>query len=118
MDKKLLDFVVEKTHELMAAPSCSKEAKMAAQAWLAAVGTEREATETKAYIAELEGDIMPIDMLIAFAGSPDGAKVFGADMAKQVLAHAEDIKAHGAAFCDCPACTAVAAILDKKDQIL
>ena len=27
MDQKVLDYVVEKTHELMNAPSCSKEAK-------------------------------------------------------------------------------------------
>ncbi len=33
MDQKVLDYVVEKTHELMNAPSCSKEAKQAAQNW-------------------------------------------------------------------------------------
>ena len=33
--------------------------------------------ETKKYIQELEGDIMPIDMLIDFAQSPAGAAVFG-----------------------------------------
>ena len=43
MDKQILDFVVEQTHALMAAPSCSQEAKAAAQAWLDAVGTDREA---------------------------------------------------------------------------
>ena len=46
-----------------------------------------------------------------------GAKVFG-ERAKDVLAHAESIKAAGAKFCDCPACTAVAAILTKKDEML
>lgn len=39
MDKKVLDYVVEKTHELMNAPSCRKEAKQAAQNWLNAIGT-------------------------------------------------------------------------------
>ena len=118
MNKQLLDFVIAKTHDLINAPSCSKEAKAAAQAWLAAVGTEHEAAETASYIAELEADIMPIDGLIAFAGSPTGAKVFGEDVAKKVLAHAEKIKAAGALYCDCPACTAVAAILEKKSEIL
>jgi hypothetical protein len=118
MDKKILDFVIEKTHDLMKAPSCSAEAKAAAQAWLDAVGTAQEAAETKKYIAELEGDIMPIDMLIAFAGSPQGAQVFGAEMAKQVEAHAKEIKAAGAKFCDCPACTAAGAILGKKAEII
>ena len=77
MKKEVMDYVVGKTHELMAAPSCSKEAKDAAQAWLDAVGTEKEAEETKKYIEELEADIMPVDNLIAFAESEMGAKVFG-----------------------------------------
>ena len=47
MEKNVLDYVVEKTKELIAAPSCSQEAKEAAQAWLDAVGTEKEAEETK-----------------------------------------------------------------------
>ena len=118
MDKKVLDFVIEKTHDLIKAPSCSKEAKAAAQAWLDAVGTAQEADQTKAYIAELEGDIMPIDMLIAFASSEQGVAVFGADMAKKVAGHAVEIKAAGAKFCDCPACTAAGAILDKKDMLV
>ena len=50
MKKEVLDYVIEKTHELMNAASCSSEAKAAAQSWLDAVGTEREADETKEYI--------------------------------------------------------------------
>lgn len=53
MDREVLDFVVKKTHELMDAASCSSEAKAAAQVWLDAVGTDREAAETAKYIAEL-----------------------------------------------------------------
>lgn len=74
--------------------------------------------KTKKYIAELEADIMPIDGLIAFANSEMGFKVFGEEMAKNVLAHAQDIKAKGAKYCDCPACKAVADILAKKEQML
>ena len=73
MDKEVLSFVVEKTHELMNAASCSKEAKASAQTWLDAVGTENEAAATKTYIAELEADIMPVDGLIGFAESEMGA---------------------------------------------
>lgn len=118
MNKDVLDFVVEKTHELMNAASCSGEAKAAAQSWLDAVGTENEAEETKRYIAELEADIMPIDGLIGFAESEAGSQVFGADVAKNVAAHAKEIKAAGAKYCDCPACAAVEAILEKKDSLL
>ena len=56
MKKDLLDYVVEKTHEMMEAHSCSADAKAAGQAWLDAVGTENEAQETEKYIAELEAD--------------------------------------------------------------
>ena len=90
----------------------------AAAAWLNAVGTEQEAEETKKYIDELEADIMPIDNLISFAGSEAGAALFGADTAANIAVHAKEIKAAGAKFCDCPACAAVEAILEKKEDIL
>lgn len=118
MDKQMLDFVVKKTHEMTEAFSCSGEAKQAAQSWLDAVGTDREAAETQKYISVLEGCLMPIDMLIAFAGSEQGRQVFGEEGAKNALAHSKQIKAEGAAYCDCPACVAVAEILAKKNDIL
>ena len=118
MKQETLNFVKEQTAALIAAPSCSAEAKAAAEKWLAAVGTADEAEATKAYVAELEADIMPIDGLIAFAGSEDGVGVFGAELAKNILAHAEDIKAAGAEYCDCPACAACKAILEKKAELL
>lgn len=118
MTKETLAFVTEKTKELTAAHSCCAELKEAANNWLAAAGTDKEAEATKAYVAELEADIMPIDGLIAFAESDMGAKVFGADMAKNVAAHGKDIKAAGAKYCDCPACAACEAILAKKEDLL
>lgn len=118
MKQETLNFVKEQTAALIAAPSCSAEAKAAAEKWLAAVGTAEEAEATKAYVAELEADIMPIDGLIAFAGSEAGVGVFGAELAKNILAHAEDIKAAGAEYCDCPACAACKAILEKKAELL
>lgn len=117
MDKDVLSYVVEKTQELIDAPTCNSETRASAQAWLAAVGTEAEAAATKEYVAELEADIMPIDQLIGFAESEGGAQVFGAE-AKNVAAHARVIKSNGATYCDCPACAAVEAILAKKDMIL
>ena len=81
--------------------------------------SERKMRQKKRkYIAELEADIMPIDGLIAFAESDAGAQVFGADAAKNVAAHAKEIKAAGAKYCDCPACAAAEAILEKKDMML
>ena len=118
MTENVKTYVTEKTKELIAAASCSAEAKEAANAWLEAVGTEKEAEVTKNYIAELEEDIMPIDGLIAFAGSDMGAKIFGTEGAAKMLSHAEAIKAEGARYCDCPACAACEALLEKKSQIL
>ena len=117
MDKDTKAYVVEKTKQLIDAPACSKETKLAAQAWLDAADTGREQEETRKYIAELEADIMPIDNLIAFASSENGASYFGEEKAKEVAAHAAAIKSAGAQYCDCPACTIVAEILAKKEQL-
>lgn len=108
----------ELTEDLLAAPSACAEVKETAQAYLDAIGTEKESTAAKTFVAELEEDIIPIDGLIAFAESDMGAKVFGEEGAKNILIHAKDRKAAGAAYCDCPACAACEALLNQKDQIL
>lgn len=118
IDKEVLNYVIEKSHELMNASTCSSEAKIAARNWLDAVGTAAEKAETKKYIDELEEDIMPIDSLIGFAQSGEGAAYFGADTAANIASHAIEIKAAGAKYCDCPACTIAAAILEKKSELL
>ena len=58
MSKETLEYVVTKAKELIAAPSCSAEAKEAAQAWIAAVGTDKQAEETKKFIAEILFQLM------------------------------------------------------------
>lgn len=104
--------LTEEVKNLMNAPSCCPEAKAACEKWLAAAGTADEEAATAALKAEVAADIMPIDGLIAFAGSDAGEKVFGKDLAARILAHAKDIASQGATHCDCPACSACAAILD------
>lgn len=118
MDKNTLDYVMEKTRELIDAPTCSNETREAAERWLKAVGSDKERSETKSYIEELEADIMPIDNLINFAGSEKGAEYFGAEKAAEIVSHAEKIKAEGAKYCDCPACLAAADILSRKNDML
>ena len=118
MEKALLDFVTAKTQDLLAAPSACQEVKAAATAWLAAVGTEKEAEETAKYIAELEADIMPIDGLIAFGQTDLALSIFGAEGVKGLQAHAQELKASGAIYCDCPACAPCKAILDRKAEML
>lgn len=118
MTEAIKTLTQENVNNLLAAPSCCAELKAAAQAWLDALGSSREAEMTRALIAELEEDIMPIDGLIAFADSEAGAKVFGADKAKGIAAHARERKATGAKYCDCPACAAAEAILVHKADLL
>ncbi len=112
MQKELLASIQAKTQNLLAAPSCSKEARAAAETWLAALGSGNEDAATAAYAAALRELIMPIDGLLAFASSPKAAEIFGKEKAAAVLKHAQELKAQGVAYCDCPACTAVKAILD------
>ncbi|MCD8123327.1 MAG: molecular chaperone Hsp90 [Clostridiales bacterium] len=118
MSNSAVDFVVEKAKALIAAPSCSAEAKAAAQAWLDAVGTERQAEETVKLFVELEEDIMPVEGLIAFMSSEAAAQHFGAEVAAKMAAHGMEIQAAGGKYCDCPACAAVEAILSKKEELL
>jgi hypothetical protein len=118
VNKELEKYIVEKTHELIAAPSCCPEAKAAAQIWLKAVGTDAEAGETQKYVEELEDCILPIDNLIAFVSSEAGIAHFGADVAGELLEHAQEIKAEGEEYCDCPACAAALAIVQKKAELL
>ena len=113
MEKILLEELTAKTRALMEAPTCSAEAKAAAQRWLDAVGTDAES-----YIAELEEDIMPIGKLIGFADSEAGKAYFGAEKAAGIAAHAREIQAAGAKYCDCPACAIAEEILALKDRIL
>ena len=84
MEQSVREYVTEKVKALISAPSCCDQAKAAGENWLKAAGTDQEAEQTKNLIAELEMDIMPLDGLIAFAGSEAGAKVFGPDKAKEV----------------------------------
>lgn len=118
MNQNVRDYVTEKVNELIAAPSCCAEARAAAKNWLNAVGTNQETDASRRLIAELEMDIMPVDGLIAFAGSEAGVQVFGAETAKNIVAHGQELKSAGAKYCDCPACAASAAILSKKEELI
>lgn len=102
--------IEQKVKEMIEASSSCADLKAAGQAWLDAEGTDKEADATAALLAEIEEDVTPIDGLIAFAGSEAGAKVFGEKMAADLLAHAKEIKANGALYCDCPGCSAALAV--------
>ncbi len=117
MNQKAREYFTEKVTDLINAPSCCAEAKEAGQAWLDAAGTEKEAAASAALLERVTEDITPIDGLIGFVGSDAGAGYFGEETAKAMLAHAQEIKAAGAKYCDCPACAACEAILERQDEL-
>ncbi len=98
-----------------AASSCP-EFKEAAQNYISALGTDGEATAAAALVAEAKEDISPIDGTIAFFGSDMAKQIFGEELAAEKLAHAKEIKAKGAVYCDCPGCLAAKAIIDAEAE--
>ena len=108
MDKKELIRTVE---QMIAAPSCCRELKEAGSKWLAAVGTAGEKAAGAALLAEVKEDVSTIEHAIEFYESELGTKIFGAEKAKALAAHARDVIAKGGKWCDCPACAACAKIL-------
>ena len=115
VDKKEMTEVIRR---MMAAPSCYAGARVAGQRWLDALGKANEADEARNLIAELEADLLPIDVLIAFTGSAEGVALFGAEKAKEFNAHGREIKAKGAKYCDCGACSAALEVLNHREVLL
>ena len=115
MDKQTL---IEKIKSMAAAPSCCAKLKAAVKVYLDALGTADEKIAAKNLLAEMEADITEIDNLVAFAHSEDAKEIFGAEGAKKFAAHADELKASGAKYCDCGACAPAVEILQHKEILL
>ena len=115
MDKQTL---IEKIKSMAAAPSCCAELKEAVKTYLDAVGTADEKSAAQNLIAEIEADVTPIDKLVPFAHSEIAVQIFGAEGAKKFAAHADELKAGGAKYCDCGACAPGVEILNNKEILL
>lgn len=118
MNQETRDFIKQQTEKLVAAPSCYAGLKEVASEWLAAAGTDKEQEASARYVAQLEGDVLPIEALIDFASSEHGIEIFGAEGAKTTLEAAKAAKEKGEKHCICDACQAGAAILARKSEIL
>ena len=115
--KAIRERLKAKTEALIAVPHTYQPLKDAAQKWLDTMEDgQANAGATKEYVKLLEESIMPVDACIAFISSPEADKVFG-DKKGQMLAHAQELKASGAQYCDCDACKLVKEILDEKDYL-
>lgn len=111
------EAIIERTKELLST-HCYQGLREAAEQWLDAVGTEREAEASKKYVLALEDAVTDIDTLINTFGSDKAKERFGEERAKSIYSHAMEIKAKGAKWCDCPACTAGLKVLEYKKDLL
>ena len=115
MDKRTL---IEKVKAMAAARTCCPELKRAVHSYLVALGKPGEKIAAKNLIAEIEEDLVTIDELLTFARSAHAIQILGKEGARKLLAHANELKASGAKYCDCPACTPAAEILQHKEILL
>ena len=106
-----------KIQALADAHSSNPTVKAFANEWLAAEGTPLQADLTAKLADIVKQNIALIDETIGFMGSPAAAEILGKETADQVLAHAKEIKAQGAEFCDCPGCSACKDVIDHLDEI-
>ena len=114
MDKQTL---LKKIKAMSEAPSCCPELTAAAQKYLDAVGTADEKSAAENLIAEIKEDITDVDHLVAFAHSERAKAIFGEGQ-KNFAAHADELKAGGAKYCDCGACAPALEILQNKDILI
>lgn len=111
------DIIVEKTKEMLSI-RVYEGLKVAAEEFLAALGTDGEKAAAEKYVFELEDAIPSIDDVIALFTSENGIQHFGAERAKAIADNAKEAKANGAKWCTCPACTAAQAVLKYKEDLL
>jgi len=111
------EAIIERTKELLSV-RCYEGLREAAEQWLDAVGTEREAEASRKYVSALEDAVTDIDTVIDVFGSDTAKEKFGEEMANKIYSHAIEIKSKGAKWCDCPACTAGLKVLEYKKDLL
>ena len=100
---KIRQDLAEETRQLIAVEWARPELKAAAQAWLDTMEDgEANAEPAKAFVKALEESICTVDELAAVP---------------QFAEHAAQLKAKGALFCDCEACTIAADLLSKKEYL-
>ena len=108
--------LIEKLKAMVASPSASESVKQAVKVYLAALAVEQVAVNN--LIAELEDDIVDIDSLLTFSHSPQAVEKLGAKRAKIFADNADALKAAGAKYCNCLACTIGLEILADKEILL
>ncbi len=118
MEKELLDFVAPRVDTLSTATSSKQDTQQAALAWKEAVAADEAAAdaETEKLLDFLEGRMVTIDQVIAFAEGP-AVGIFGEEGAAKMLAEQKQRKEQGAKYCNCEAHTAAGELLAKFGRI-
>ena len=108
--------LAELTEKLIAS-NANAALKEAAQKWLDTMD-DRAANDqpAKDYIAALEYGVATIDELCDFVNSDKAKEIMG-DKVAEAQAHAAELKASGAKYCDCEACKLALEILKDKDYL-
>jgi len=107
--------LIETAKAMIAAPSCCRDLKSAAQTWIDAVGTAGEKAAADTLLAELKEDVCTIDHALAFFDSPRAVEYFGEAKAKELAAVAHETKAKGGKWCFCDACAAGSKLLENAE---
>lgn len=68
------------------------------------------------FVAKLKESISTLSENIEFFGSKEGEDLVGKEAAEQIRKHAEEMKAQGKTYCDCPACTKAREILKELGE--
>ena len=115
MDKQTL---LKKIWNMAISPSCHPELREVTRNYFSVLGTAEEKIAAQNFITALEAKVEPIETLVIFAHSNRAIEMFGAERAKIFAANADALKASGAKWCNCRACTLGLEILEHKDILL
>lgn len=110
--------LIAKAKEMIASPTCCEDLKVVTNAWIDSIGKANEHEMAAKLISEVKEDVMPIDGVITFMHSDVAVQHLGADKASAIAKHAEEVKAKGGKFCDCPACSAGLVLLKHEKELL
>lgn len=108
----------EKLRAIAESPSCCDELEEMIKKYFAALGTPKEKAMAESLIDELKADVVPIELLVINAHSNRFIEMLGAEKAKLFATNADALKARGAKYCNCLACTVALEVLEHKDLLL
>lgn len=115
MDKQTL---LKKIWDMAFSPSCHPDLREVTRNYFSLLGSPQEKDAAQDFIAELKACVVKVEELLIFAHSNSAIEMFGSERAKIFAANADALKAKGAKYCNCRACTYGLEILEHTDILL